>query len=89
MSWCERGFEPRTSGSPQRFCQTKFREAFHSAGRRFAERAVLCGRLTVDELRGDPLEACMVRGGEDRLLVERRPVAPEAMLSVPACQTWH
>jgi hypothetical protein len=62
--WCEGEFEPRKGGSPQRFCQTKHRDAFHSAGRRFAERAVLSGRLTVAELRGDPLEACMLRAGE-------------------------
>jgi len=65
--WCDDEFEPRKGGSPQRFCHPKHRAAFHSAGRRWAERAVLSGRLTVDELRGDPLEACTVdAGGEGK-----------------------
>jgi len=58
--WCDDEFEPRKGGSPQRFCHPKHRDAFHSAARRWAEHAVLNGRLTVAELRGDPLEACMV-----------------------------
>ena len=45
--WCEGEFERRKGGSPQRFCQPKCRDAFHSAGRRYAERAVLGGLLTV------------------------------------------
>jgi hypothetical protein len=51
------------------------------AGRRWAERAVLGGHLTVAELQGDLLDACTVQGGEDRLLVERRPAAPETTLT--------
>ena len=30
--WCEGEFEPRKGGSPQRFCNPKHRDAFHSAG---------------------------------------------------------
>jgi hypothetical protein len=47
--WCETEFEPRKGGSPQRFCQTKCRDGFHSAGRRWAEQAVISGRLSVAE----------------------------------------
>jgi len=39
--WCEGEFKRRKGGSPQRFCNSKHRDAFHSAGRRYAEHAVL------------------------------------------------
>jgi hypothetical protein len=61
--WCETAFEPRKAGSPQRFCTSKCREEFHSAGRRYAERAVLGGLLTVADLRnGSPGGAKRRRG---------------------------
>ena len=55
--WCDTEFEPRKGGSPQRFCDPKHRDAFHSAGRRFAEHAVLGGLLTAADLRNGPAEA--------------------------------
>ena len=59
--WCETGFEPRKGGgAPQRFCQPKCRDEFHSAGRRYAEYAVLSGRLAVAELRNASLAPCRV-----------------------------
>ena len=64
--WCEAGFEPRKGGSPQRFCNSKCRDAFHSAGRRFAEHAVLSGLLTAADLRNGPAEACTLRAGQGR-----------------------
>ena len=48
--WCGTEFNPRNGGSPQRFCKTKCRDAFHSAGRRWAEMAVLSGVITVGDL---------------------------------------
>jgi hypothetical protein len=56
--WCESKFERRKGGSPQRFCNSKHRDAFHSAGRRYAEHAVLSGQLTVADLRNGSPEAC-------------------------------
>ena len=56
--WCDTAFEPRKAGSPQRFCSSKCRDEFHSAGRRYAERAVLGGLLTVADLRNGLPEAC-------------------------------
>ena len=56
--WCEGEFEPRKGGSPQRFCNPKHRDAFHSAGRRYAEHAVLSGILTAADLRNGSAEAC-------------------------------
>ena len=56
--WCEGEFKRRKGGSPQRFCNSKHRDAFHSAGRRYAERAVLGGLLTVPDLRNGSPEAC-------------------------------
>jgi hypothetical protein len=64
--WCETEFEPRKGGSPQRFCNSKCRDAFHSAGRRFAEHAVLSGLLTAADLRNGPAEACTLRAGQGR-----------------------
>ena len=75
--WCGIEFEPRKGGSPQRFCCPEHRDAFHSAGRRFAERAVLSVHLTVAELRGDPLGAYMVRAGEEHETEERHPPASQ------------
>jgi hypothetical protein len=64
--WCDTAFDPRKAGSPQRFCNSKHREAFHSAGRRFAEHAVLSGLLTAADLRNGPAEACTLRKGQGR-----------------------
>ena len=64
--WCDTEFEPRKGGSPQRFCNSKCRDAFHSAGRRFAEHAVLSGLLTAADLRNGPAEACTLRTGQGR-----------------------
>ena len=63
--WCDTEFEPRKGGSPQRFCNSKCRDAFHSAGRRFAEHAVLSGLLTAADLRNGPAEACTLRAGQE------------------------
>jgi len=63
--WCGKPFKPRRCGSPQIFCGAACRSAFHSAGRRWAERAIACGALTVADLRnGDP-QACTLRGRKE------------------------
>ncbi len=64
--WCEGEFKRRKGGSPQRFCNSKHRDAFHSAGRRFAEQAVLSGLLTAADLRNGPAEACTLRADQER-----------------------
>ena len=64
--WCDTEFAPRKGGSPQRFCNSKCRDAFHSAGRRFAEHAVLSGLLTAADLRNGPAEACTLRVAQGR-----------------------
>jgi hypothetical protein len=66
--WCDTEFERRKGGSPQRFCNSKCRDAFHSAARRWAELAVLNGRLSVTEVRNGPAEACTLRTGQGRRL---------------------
>lgn len=56
--WCDRPYQPRRHGSPQRFCGAGCRTAFWSALRRWGERAIEAGILTVADVRdGDP-EAC-------------------------------
>ena len=58
--WCGRACRPRRGGSPRLFCTSGCRTAFHSACRRWAERAIASGLLTLPELRsGDPA-ACML-----------------------------
>ena len=53
--WCQRLFEPRRGGSPQRFCARKCRTAFWTALRRWGERAVAVGILTIADIKnGDP-----------------------------------
>jgi hypothetical protein len=53
--WCERPFRARRGGSPQRFCGSKCRATFWSALRRWGERAVAAGILTVADIKkGDP-----------------------------------
>jgi hypothetical protein len=56
--WCGRPFHARRGGSPQRFCCATHRIAFWSALRRFAERAVASGSLTVADVRNGAAVAC-------------------------------
>jgi hypothetical protein len=64
--WCDTGFEPRKGGSPQRFCNSKCRDAFHSAGRRWAEMAALNGLITSADLRNARPEACTLLPAQER-----------------------
>ena len=64
--WCEGGFDIRKGGgAPQRFCQPKCRDSFHSAGRRWAEMAVLSGVITVGDLRNVSGAPCTMAGREE------------------------
>jgi hypothetical protein len=65
--WCKRPFRARRGGSPKRFCCAAHRIAFWSAARRWAERAVVSGLLSVDDIRNDPTEACRFSWGPSRL----------------------
>jgi hypothetical protein len=56
--WCGRSFKPRLGGSRQRFCCPSHRNAFHTAARIWAERAVVSGVLTVSDLRTGADAAC-------------------------------
>ena len=58
--WCGRSFTARRGGSPQRFCRARCRTAFWSALRRWAERAVASGALTIDHIRNADPAACML-----------------------------
>jgi hypothetical protein len=61
-SWCGLDFPPRRGGSPRRFCSAKHRSLFWSALRRWGERAVAAGILTIAEIKeGDPA-ACTLPG---------------------------
>jgi hypothetical protein len=78
--WCEKPFRARRGGSPQRFCGARCRMMFWSALRRWGERAVAAGMLTIAEVRyGDPT-ACTLHPGR----VSPTPVNGEAPLLRPA-----
>jgi hypothetical protein len=61
--WCRRPCSARRGGSPKRFCCAAHRTAFWSAARRWAERAVVSGLLSVDDLRNGAGEACTLFAG--------------------------
>jgi hypothetical protein len=61
--WCRRPFRDRRGGSPKRFCCAAHRMAFWSAARRWAERAVVSGFLSVDDIRNDVGKACTLLPG--------------------------
>jgi hypothetical protein len=67
--WCEKPFRPRRGGSPQRFCGSKCRATFWSALRRWGERAVAAGILTIDDIKNSNPRACTL------LLAARSPGA--------------
>lgn len=52
--WCTRTFEPRRGGNAGRFCCARHRTLFWAACRRWAERAVTLGLLSVADLKADP-----------------------------------
>ena len=61
--WCGRACRPRRGGSPRVFCTSGCRNAFHAAARRWAERAIAAGMLTIAELRnGDPAACTLLSG---------------------------
>src|ERR1700749_5027682 len=50
--WCDHEFSPRKSGgSPQRFCCSEHRRAFHIAAHQFVLAEFSAGRLTVAEIK--------------------------------------
>jgi hypothetical protein len=61
-SWCGQDLQVRRGGSPQRFCSTEHRSLFWSNLRRWGDRAVAAGILTISDIRnGDPA-ACTLPG---------------------------
>jgi hypothetical protein len=60
--WCTSSFEPRRSGSPQRFCGTKCRTKFWSALRRWGDRAIDAGILSVADVKSGVATACTLPG---------------------------
>ena len=98
--WCEGPFRARRGGSPQRFCSSKCRSAFWTALRRWGERAVAAGVLSLDQIREGAPEACMLLSDGDSLAPAPRhpsgqsaPVAPpersdKAAEGSPFTETW-
>jgi hypothetical protein len=75
--WCEGACQPRRGGSPRVFCTSGCRTAFHSACRRWTERAVASGLLSIPELRsGNPAACTLLTSGESSS------AAPEAIAAL-------
>src|SRR4029077_19822948 len=92
--WCRRPCSARRGGSPKRFCCAAHRTAFWSAARRWAERAVVSGLLSVDDLRNGAGEACTLFPGANSpapvpfSLKNLPPLRPGSTLaSSPSCST--
>jgi len=61
--WCGHPFQSHRGGSPQRFCSAQHRNEFWSALRRWGERAVASGRLTIDHIKNGDAAACTLPPG--------------------------
>ena len=65
--WCGRACRPPRGGSPRLFSTSACRTAFLTAARRWAERAIDSGALTIADLRnGDPAACTLLSGGISR-----------------------
>ena len=90
--WCGGSFCPRRGGSPQLFCRSACRVAFHSAARRWAEGALVTGTLTIGDIRNASPEACTLLGAM-KPVSQRDRVLPGALrhgrqrlvLELPIC----
>ena len=61
--WCGTKFSAKTVGAnPKRFCSALCKNRFHTAARRWVERALADGRLSLNEL-GAPSASCTTVGG--------------------------
>jgi hypothetical protein len=87
--WCNTPFRPRRGGSPQRFCDGRCRTAFWSALRRWGERAIDAGVLTIDDIRtGDPTACTLLPGARSDASVDEAPrqhIAPVALREESRC----
>ena len=82
--WCKRPFTARRGGSPKRFCSPAHRIAFWSALRRWGERAVAAGILTVDDIRsGDPAACTLLVEAISLKLVGRHSERPSVPVAPP------
>lgn len=61
--WCGMPIKSHRGGSPGRFCSRDHRTQFWTACRKWAERAVVHGTLTVADLRNADSAACTLLAG--------------------------
>jgi hypothetical protein len=66
-SWCRQDLQPRRGGSPQRFCSAEHRSLFWSALRRWGDRAIAAGILTIADLKSGIVAACTLTEGSQLL----------------------
>jgi hypothetical protein len=76
--WCGGVFEPHRGGSPQTFCGAACRASFHREARRWCNRAIADGRLTVEALRDSVAAACTLPSGAEAPLSQSDKEPPES-----------
>jgi hypothetical protein len=80
---CDRPFQARrTGGTPKKFCCPAHRNAFHTAARKWAEKAVADGRITLDDLTRDPGACTLLLAASSLspvLLALRQGAVPQAL----------
>jgi hypothetical protein len=82
--WCGRPFPVRRGGSRQRFCCAGHRTMFWGAARKWAERAVTVGILTVADIKNGAPAACTLRpSGMSPLAVFASPQTCFAPVALP------
>jgi hypothetical protein len=87
---CDRPFQARrTGGTPKKFCSPAHRNAFHTAARKWAEKAVADGRITLDDLKRDPAASTLLPPAfsvSPVPLTVRRGAVPQALADEAAQQ---
>jgi hypothetical protein len=61
--WCRHILTLRRGGSPKRFCSSQHRAEFHSAARKWAERVLVAGFVTLDAIKESNHAACTLLPG--------------------------
>ena len=58
---CDKPFQARrTGGTPKKFCSPAHRNVFHTVARKWAEKAVAGGHITLDDPKRDPAACTLI-----------------------------
>ncbi len=79
--WCTKTFEPRRGGSAGRFCCARHRALFWTACRKWAERAVSLGLVSIADLKADPAACTLRQASTETARILKRRAVPKASVS--------